>query len=189
MTRPAGRSIRAAVATALILATTGCGMFDDNPYQKSDPTKTARAAERLTGLPSLEDTEARLKSAVAELGAYVSSLVPGMNWQWADDRSIQICDPPYDRTPGSRVEIPRYVSHPAIPDAVWPQVLDRARRLAARFGATGSEVFADQPGNHTVRFYSPEGTEVFIGSRGAVIAGNTGCRLPAESMPSSAPTR
>ncbi len=193
MTRRGGASVCAAAVVALILTTTGCGMSDD-PYKPTDADKTAKAASQLAKLPTLEDTEAQLKSAVGELGTYVSSLVPGLTWQWVDDRSVEICDPPYDQTHGSKVEMPRYASHPAIPDAVWPQVLDRARQVAAHFGATGSEVFADQPGNHTVRFYSPEGTEVFVGSRGAVIASNTGCRLPAgkagasESAPSNVPT-
>lgn len=172
-----GRALCAAAIATAILSTTGCGMFD-NPYEKTSSADTQKAAARLAELPTLEDTETQLRAAVVELGAYVSSLVPGLTWQWVDDRSLESCDRPYDRTKGSKVRLQNYVSNPGIPDTVWPQVLDRARQLAAPLGATGSEVFENKPGNHTVRLYSPEGTTMFVGTQGAVISSNTGCRLP-----------
>lgn len=162
-------------------------MFED-PYKSTGTDKTAEAAARLAQLPTLEDTETRLGAAIEELGSYVSSLVSGLTWQWTRERSTAECDPPFDRTRGSMVYLRNYVSHPAIPEDVWPRVLDRARRLAAGLGATGSEVFADEPGNHTVRFYSTESTELSIGTRGAVIGGVTGCRLPAAEAAASTPT-
>lgn len=169
----------AAVAVIAIFSTTGCGM-SDNPYEKTGPAESQKAESRLAQLPTLEATEDQLRAAVTELATYVSSLVPGLTWQWVDDRSLESCDRPYDQTRGSKVKLQNYISNPTgIPDTVWPQVLDRARQLVAPLGATGTEVFADEPGNHTVRLYSPESTMLFIGTRGAVISANTGCRLPA----------
>ncbi|MGW0056550.1 LppA family lipoprotein [Nocardia nova] len=169
----------AAVVVMAIFSTTGCGM-SDNPYEKTGPAESQKAEARLAQLPTLEATEAQLRAAVTELATYVSSLVPGLTWQWVDDRSLESCDRPYDQTRGSKVKLQNYISHPTgIPDTVWPQVLDRARQLVAPLGATGTEVFADESGNHTVRLYSPESTMLFIGTRGAVISANTGCRLPA----------
>ncbi len=176
------RSLWAVVAATAIFSTTGCGM-SEAPYEKTGPADTQKAATRLTELPTLEDTETQLRAAVVELGAYASSLVPGLTWQWVDDRSLESCDRPYDQTKGSKVRLRNYVSSPALPDTVWPQILDRARQLAAPFGATRSEVFADKPGNHTVRLYSQESTAIFVGTQGAVISSNTGCRLPAARPP------
>ncbi|WP_067665754.1 LppA family lipoprotein [Nocardia miyunensis] len=170
----------AAVAT-VILSTTGCGL-SDNPYEKTNPADTQKAAARLAELPTLEDTETQLRAAVVELGSYVSSLVPGLTWQWVDERSVESCDRPYDQTQGSKVRLQNYVSNSGIPDTVWPQVLDRARRLADPLGVTGSEVFANKPGNHTVRLDSQEGTTIFLGTQGAVISSNTGCRLPQHDL-------
>lgn len=72
-----------------------------------------------------------------------------------------------------------------------PEVRERARELAASVGATENETFADdKPGNHTVRFYSREGTEFMVGMRGVVITSGTGCRLPAalKSPPGGPPS-
>ncbi|MQY24367.1 LppA family lipoprotein [Nocardia macrotermitis] len=162
--------------------------MSDNPYGKTGSADTQKAAARLAELPTLEDTETQLRAAVVELGSYVSSLVPGLTWQWVDERSLESCDRPYDQTKGSKVRLQNYVSNLGIPDTVWPRVLDRARQLAAPLGATGSEVFEDKPGNHTVRLYSQEGTVIFRGTQGAVISSNTGCRLPAAVKNSSQAT-
>ncbi|MFI5776883.1 LppA family lipoprotein [Nocardia sp. NPDC051570] len=168
-------------------------MFD-NPYEKTGSAETAKAAEQLTKLPSLEETEARLQSAVEQLGTYISSLVPGLTWTWMDERSVQNCSPPYDQTHGQMVNLPNYVASSGIPDDVWPQVAERTRQLAADLGATGSESFLDKPGSHAVRFYSKEGTSLqpgtkWIDSQGAAaIGGNTGCRLPAARKSASSPT-
>ncbi|WP_025351880.1 LppA family lipoprotein [Nocardia nova] len=177
---------------ATLILTTGCGDMFENPYQNTDPERTAEAAEQLTKLPTLEETEIHVEAAVNELADYVSTLVSGLTWEWANNRENESCDRPYDQTQGSKVKLKNRISHPAIPDAVWPQVLDRARQLAEGIGATGVEVFADEPGNHVVRFYSLEGTELFVGSRGAVIGSNTGCRLPAAiegAGPTTPPSR
>ncbi|MEU6563343.1 LppA family lipoprotein [Nocardia nova] len=161
--------------------------MSDSPYEKTGPAESQKAAAVLSQLPTLEVTETQLHAAVSELATYISSLVPGLTWEWVDDRALESCDRPYDGTQGSKVKLQNYISHPTgIPDAVWPQVLDRARQLVAPLGATGTEVFADEPGNHTVRLYSPESTMLFIGTRGAVISANTGCRLPAAIKNSSA---
>lgn len=178
-----------ALTVALVLSMTGCGMYE-NPYQKSGPEETAGAAEKLVSLPSLEDTETQVRQAVEELGAHVSSLVPGLTWRWIRSRSSADCDPPYDQTQGQQVRLQFYSASRGIPDEVWPQVRDRARELAARVGATESEKFANEPGHHNVRFFSREGTAFQVGSQGAVITSNTGCRLPAamKSPPDGPPS-
>lgn len=177
----------AVVATAIFSAA-GCGM-SDNPYEKTDAADTRSAATRLAGLPTLEDSETQLRAAVVELGAYVGSLVPGLTWTWVDDRALESCDRPYDQTEGSKVRLQNYVSTAGIPDTVWPRILDRARQLAGPLGATGAEAVENKSGDHRVRLYSREGTMIFLGTQGAVISSNTGCRLPAAiKNPSPPPT-
>lgn len=181
-TRP--RRWSTAVAVAAVFTLTGCGSdVLDNPYEKPSPAVTADSAAVLATLPSLEDTEVKIQSAVEELGAFVATLVPGMEWTWIRDRSPSRCSEPYGDTDGELVYSKNYVAPGPIPDAVWPAVFEQARTLAAAVGATKYQTFHDNPGNHEVRFYSPEATFITVGSgTAAVITSSTGCRLPQANM-------
>lgn len=173
-----------ALTVASVLTLTGCGSdVLDNPYEKSSPAVTADSAAILETLPSLEDTEMQVHSAVVQIGAFVDSLVPGMKWTWIRERSVGGCSRPFDGTDGDDVKLKNYVSEGPIPDSIWPQVFEHAKALAAAVGATEYQIFHDDPSRHQVRFYSPDGTAIFIGSTGAVISANTGCRLPQAKMP------
>lgn len=174
------RGLAALVAVVAVTMLTGCGGVLDDPYKKTGEADTAAAAAKLVPLPSLEDTEARVKQAVVELGTYISTLVPGLQWSWDGDRSQFACDRPYDQTQGQSVRFPDYLAVGPIPDAAWPQAMQRAKELAASLGATGGQGFKDQSGDHDARFYSPQGTAIWLGSAvNAIISSNTGCRLPA----------
>lgn len=171
------------VAVAAVLTLTGCGSdVLDNPYEKPSPAETADAAAILATLPSLEETEVQMQNAVEQLAAFIDTLVPDMGWTWIRQRSAGSCSRPFSDTDGDDVQLKNYVSVGPIPDAVWPQVLEHASTLATTVGATKVQTFHDDPDNHEVRFYSPEGTSIFIGTRGAVISANTGCRLPQANM-------
>ena len=181
-TRP--RRWSTAVAVVAVLTLTGCGSdVLDNPYEKPSPAVTADAAAVLATLPSLEDTEVQITSAVEQIGAFVETLVPGREWTWTRDRSGGGCLGRYGDTDGKLVYSKNYLSKGPIPDAVWPAVFEQARTLAAAVGATEYETFHDSPGNHDVRFYSPESTFITVASMGnAVITSSTGCRLPQAKM-------
>lgn len=174
-----------AVAVAAVLTLTGCGSdVLDNPYEKPSPAVTAGAAAILETLPSLEDTEVQMTSAVEQIGAYVASLVPGMEWSWIRDRRGGGCLGRYEDADGELVYSKNYVSPGPIPDALWPDVFEQARTRAAAVGATEYQTFHDNPGNHEVRFYSPEATFITVGSLTAsVISSSTGCRLPQAKIP------
>ncbi len=152
--------------------------------------ETTRAAQRLTELPSLEATQAQLTSVVEQLGAYIATLVPGIQWRWNREQSRSGCARPYDRTGGANLYLRNYLGDKPIPAEVWPRVVDRARELAATLGATGAQTFRDDPGNKDARFYSPEGTAISLGYQvNTVIAADTGCRLPAGGATSPPATR
>ncbi|WP_377449692.1 LppA family lipoprotein [Rhodococcoides fascians] len=174
-----------ALTVAAVLTSTGCGSdVLDDPYEKPSPSVTADSAAVLESLPSLEDTEAQITSTVEQIGAYVAALVPGMEWTWIRDRRGGGCLGRYEDTDGKLVYSKNYVSKGPIPDAVWPAVFEQARTLAAAVGATEYQTFHDNPGNHEVRFYSPEATFITVGSLTAsVISSSTGCRLPKAKMP------
>lgn len=176
-----------AVAVAAVLTLTGCGSdVLDNPYDKPGPAVTADAAAILESLPSLEDTEVQVRTAVERIAAFVDTLVPRREWTWTRDRSAGGCLGRYGDTDGESVYSKNYLSKGPIPDAVWPAIFEQARTLAAAVGATEYETFHDDPGNHDVRFYSPEFTSITVSSRGnAVISSSTGCRLPQATMPGS----
>nr|WP_240945428.1 LppA family lipoprotein [Rhodococcus sp. HNM0569] len=166
---------------------TGCGDVTKNPYEATGEQDTAAAAQRLTELPTLEATEAHAQRVAEELGAYITSLAPHLQWEWMDSRSQSGCHRPYDQTDGKLVAIPNYVAKGSIPDSIWPQALQRARELASELGATEVETFHNEPGNRDVRFYSKEGTAIRFGDMGNTLIGiDTGCRLP-EAVANSAP--
>ncbi|MEV6071892.1 LppA family lipoprotein [Nocardia sp. NPDC052001] len=178
--------IAAALTAAVVAMTTGCNSVDDNPYKKTGDTETAQAAKELQSRPTLEDTQARVTRAVEDLAAYASSLVPGMTWTWTrTERQPRACDAPYDQTAGKKLDLPNYITqggdptHGGIPDAVWPQVRDKARQLAADLGATHSDPLptTEKPGDRDARFYGDNGTVLWLSTRG--ISSETGCRLPA----------
>ena len=180
MTRVLARWLAACVVVVAAMMLTGCGGVLDDPYKATGGADTATAAAKLVPLPSLEETEARVRQAVLELGTYTSTLVPGLQWHWDGNRSPRGCGRPYDETQGSSVHLPDYLAFGPIPDAAWPQASQRAKELAASLGATGGQGFKDQPGDHLARFYSPQGTVLSLGTAvNAIISGDTGCRLPA----------
>ncbi|WP_100483797.1 LppA family lipoprotein [Mycobacteroides abscessus] len=152
----------------------------NNRYAPTPQTEAAKALEELKTLPSLEDTEARVQAAVDEIIAATTQLVPGVKWRKFDDRTIGNCEPPYDQSAGKRVFLPKYVSEVPVPEENWHQVYEIARKEAAEIGATKSDALQDIPGKHDFRFYNDTGTAIRIGSqKTAMVAGYTGCRLPA----------
>ncbi|MEG8183826.1 hypothetical protein GZH49_35745 [Nocardia terpenica] len=176
--------IVAVVAIAVVaLVTIGRVVFavmsipDNKP---TSPQETARATQNLLGRPSLEDTEARLRSVVEQIAAAGTELVPGMQWYWNGDREMGGCDKPYDDTEGRIAYLPDYVSNTPIPDAVWSAFLERVRPIAAQMGATAPTTMQNTHGNYEVWFSSPDdGTTIKVGSQAAtVISGIVGCHLP-----------
>ncbi|MFE3257049.1 LppA family lipoprotein [Nocardia sp. NPDC059229] len=164
----------------------------DNPYKKTGPAETAQAEQVLRSRPTLEDTQARLTQAVKDLAAYASSLVPGMTWEWTNnDRQPGACAAPYDQTNGRDFSMPNYITnggdptHGGIPDAVWPQVREKARQLAADLGATEHDPFPfdEKPGDRNARYYGGNGTVLWLSTRG--ISSETGCRFRAADMTST----
>jgi len=87
MSRGLHRWLAACVVIVAATMLTGCGGVLDDPYKATGEEDTAVAAAELVPLPSLEETEARVQQAVVELGAYISTLVPGLEWRWIGDRS------------------------------------------------------------------------------------------------------
>ncbi|MGW4350741.1 LppA family lipoprotein [Nocardia sp. NPDC004582] len=177
--------IASALAAAVIAMTTGCDSLDSE-YKKTGAADTAHAEQVLRSRPTLEDTQARLTQAVEDLAAYASSLVPGMTWKWmSTDRQPAACGAPYDQTAGRDLYMPDYITqggdttHGGIPDAVWPQVREKARQLAADLGATEADPLpiTEKPGDRDARFIGNNGTVLWLSTRG--ITSETGCRLPA----------
>ncbi|MDM2429419.1 lipoprotein LppV [Mycobacteroides abscessus subsp. massiliense] len=152
----------------------------DNHYAPTPPTEAAKALEELKTLPSLEETKARIQAAVDEIIATTTQLVPSLKWQRFDDGETGNCESPYDQSEGKRVFLPKYVSEVPVPEENWNQVYEIARKTAAEIGATKSDALQDIPGKHDFRFYNDTGTAIRIGSqKTAMVAGYTGCRLPA----------
>lgn len=163
------------------LVMTGCDDVKKDPYKPTSPDETARAAEVLAGLPSLEETEPTITAVIEKIAAGASAVDPRLQWTWQNGRSQAGCAPPYEQSAGQLVYVPDYVSNAApIQEQDWPRIYDLARTAAQSIGAGQIEVLKDEPGHHIVRFYNETGTAIRLGTKvAASLAGETGCRLPA----------
>ncbi|GAB2699670.1 LppA family lipoprotein [Nocardia thraciensis] len=153
----------------------------DSHDQQTGDQATAEAARRLQQWPSLEDTEAQMRAVVEQIAAAASELVPGLKWDWVDDRlRDDSCIEPFDRTAGQMMNLQNYWARQPIPDDQWPQFLDRARAIAATVGATAPDAMQNHPGKHDIWFSNPaDGATIKIATSAAtVISARTGCRLP-----------
>ncbi len=163
------------------LVMTGCDDVNKDSYKPSSLDETARAAEVLAGLPSLEETEPTITAAIEKIAAGASAVDPRLQWTWQNGRSQAGCAPPFEQTAGQLVYVADYVSNSApIQDQDWPRIYELARATASSIGATQVEVLEDEPGHHVVRLYNETGTAIRLGTKvAASLAGETGCRLPA----------
>ena len=170
------------IATAMLFAstTTGCAMLTEDPYAPTSAEDTARAAEVLVELPSLEAVESTLTAAIEEIAAGATALDPALHWEWSRERNRGGCWPPYDQTDGRLTYLPSLVTDSVrIADEHWPRIFELTRDVAAKIGATKVQTLQNSSAHHDVRFYDETGLSVRIGSKiAATITGDTGCRLP-----------
>lgn len=153
----------------------------DNPYQPTDPTDASKAADTLTALPSLEETQTQLEAAITQLGQQISEIAPAVRWEWRREDSRGNCLPPFEQSDGQEVLLRNYVSDTPIPERHWQQAYNLAVETAHSLGADNLTVFKDNPDDHDLQFTSDTGTTLRFGSQvTALISGSTGCRLPSE---------
>lgn len=174
---PYHRLLSAAIVVTA-LATSGCHMY--NPYEPTPPTEAAKALEQLKTLPSLEDTQTQVQAAINDITAAASKIVSGMKWKTADNAETDNCQQPYEQTDGKRYFLPnRIAANITVTEQDWAKILHAAKDAAAKIGATDSQVFRDEPGNHDVEIIGPGGLYVRVGYAGnLIVSGYTGCRLP-----------
>ena len=172
-----GSGIVVCLAATTLLAT-GCHV--SQPGSPASSTDAAKAAEELKALPSLEETKARVQSAMAEITAAALRVIPTLVWVPVHGETPNGCDAPYDRTDGQNLFLPDLEAAGAqVSESDWQVILDAAEKSAAKIGATNKQVMQDGPGNHDVGFFGPAGSSVKIGYQGnLLVSGNTGCRLP-----------
>lgn len=170
----------AALATTVTILTTGCGDHMGNPYNHDDD-EIAAAAALLPTLPSLEDTEQQLTTALQAIMDAARAVAPALQWTAQDKRTQSSCGGAFGKTDGLEIDLPDYVSAVPISDADWPRILQAARDIAAPLGITELTVRVDQPGHHDVLLTSPDGSRIDLGTQvAALVSARTGCRLPAQ---------
>ncbi|WP_235659060.1 LppA family lipoprotein [Mycobacteroides abscessus] len=167
------------ITATVMLTLTGCNM--DSSYTPTSSSDAAHALEELRALPSLEDTQRQLESALAEIKSAAESLIPSIQWQEFDKGSKGNCAKPYDQSDGQSIYLPDAVAvRTNISDEDWLAIQQATKKVAAKLGATESQMMQDKPGKHDIGFYGPAGTFIKLGYSGnLVISAYTGCRLPA----------
>ena len=160
------------LAAALVLA--GCGSGDDGP--------AAQARKELTGLPSLEDTKTQLTGAMDQIVSAVRVVLPKAVWDDGGNETTTSCNSSYADTDGKLWFAPdRVVPEVPLRPEKWAKIEAAARDAAARIGATEVQVARDLPTHRDVWFRGPAGMAIEVAYQGnLVIAGTTGCRLPAD---------
>ncbi|MFD4461567.1 LppA family lipoprotein [Nocardia sp. NPDC058480] len=168
----------------------GCRLYEAQLTHAGQPTpttleETAAAEQRLLQRRSLEDELAEMRSAVEEIGAAVNGFLQSETFEWDSGISYEPkpCGRPYDQTQGTALALEDYevkvISLSAIPDNGWQQFADRAREVAARFGAT-LPVISEIPGNYHQDFVNSEdGARISVRKNQltVTITAQTGCRL------------
>ncbi|MHA7652255.1 LppA family lipoprotein [Mycobacterium sp. ML4] len=167
-----------AAAFVALLAMAGCHV--EKPYEPTPPSEAAQALQQLKALPSLEDTTAQVGTAMDEITAAASRLIPSIKWETLDEGSTGNCERPYEQTEGQDNFLPHRVGeNVAVSEQDWAAIAQAARASAAKLDATDVAVMKDQPANHDVWFTGPTGISIKIGYRGNLtVSGYTGCRLP-----------
>lgn len=150
------------------------------PYEPTPPTEAAKALEQLKMLPSFEDTQTQVQTAMSEITAAASKVVPGIRWTTPQPGTTGNCERPYEQTDGQRYFLPnRIAEKPTVTEQDWTNILQAAKDAAAKLDATDIRVFQDKPGNHDVEFIGPGGLYLRIGYEvNLIVGGYTGCRLP-----------
>lgn len=161
---------------------------DSQPDGPTDRDRTAAAEQRLLQRRDLDSELADMRSAVEEIGAAADGFLHTESFAWERGASNQPkpCERPYDQTKGATLELGDYevevVLLSAIPDTGWQQVTDRARDVAARFGAA-LPLVSVMPGNYFQNFVNEEdGARITVrkDQNTVTISARTGCRLAAE---------
>lgn len=165
-------------AIAIALVASGCHV--NRPYEPTPPAESASALETLKSLPSLEDTQTQLQSAIDQIASTASAIAPGITWKTADNEDSGGCQHPYEQSPGVSRFLPNRIGVNAlVSEQQWAAIQDAAKAAAATVQATEIQAMQDSPGNHDVGFYGPAGLFLKVSYGGnLVIAGYTGCRLP-----------
>jgi hypothetical protein len=168
------------VATVAVIALAAGGCHMNQPHEPTPPTVAAKALEVLKSLPSFEDTQIQVQTAITQITTAASQLNPAITWQAPQDGSGLGCERPYEQTDGKAYFLPDAVAaNVDVSEANWAKIQDAAKDAAAKLDATEIQVMKDQPGNHDVGFYGPTGLFIKVGYRGnLVVSGFTGCRLP-----------
>jgi hypothetical protein len=159
------------LAAALLLA--GCGNTADGP--------AAQARTEIAALPSLEDTKTQLTGAVDQIVTAVKAVLPKAVWDDGGNETTTSCNSSYADTDGKMWFAPnRVVPEVPLRPEKWDTIAAAAREAAGRIGATEVQVERDLPTNRNVWFRGPAGMAIQLAYQGnLVIAGTTGCRLPA----------
>lgn len=144
---------------------------DKEPPMSSDHVTAMENDLRAKG--SAEEALTRYEDALAQTADQITALVPGLTWRWYYEDTTVSCTGPLADTNAVQVLTRHVVFDGPIPDAVWPQALDKVRSEAAALGANEVFAFVDQSGNHDVAISGANGVEVRFGTR---VAANLSAR-------------
>ncbi|MBS9534762.1 LppA family lipoprotein [Mycobacterium sp. M1] len=156
----------------------------NQPDSTTAPTQTTNTIDALRSLPSLEDTEIQVQTAMDEISTSVSELVPAATWETPHEGSGEDCQrPPYKNANARGYFLPHKVAvRVPVSEQQWAEIQQTAESAAAQLNATDVQVMQNEPGNHDVGFYGPTGLFIKVAYKGnLVVSGYTGCRLPRDS--------
>ncbi|WP_127784402.1 LppA family lipoprotein [Rhodococcus sp. X156] len=132
----------------------------------------------LQARPSSAEATASVVSLRDAVAQAVSQAAGGLEWQPVGEQSSAGCGAPFSGLDATTVFVGDLLAPRAIHEQ-WAAAQEAAQRLAADAGFTEVVVKVDRPDNHQVRFVSPDGAYLDLGTKvTTLVSGATGCHLP-----------
>ena len=171
------------VLAALALAALATGCAGTGSESEDMDEKLVTLAQR----PTIEEIRASYEEMQVRLRDRLSAEVGPL--QWVNDQNAgQAGCADFPGVGGRSLTLDRWTSEGNLPDARWDRAVAIVAEVTGEYGFGAPEVVVDRPSDHEVTATDQYGGGYQFGTaRNTVLMVSTGCHLPADDRPSTAP--
>lgn len=151
-----------------------------SPNNEDTMITSERKAELEAELASKGSAEAatiRYNELVSAIADDLSTLIPGLTWEWDGEAEFHMCAGEYQNTRGASVWTGQLVASAPIPESVWPRALTLVQARAGELGATELVSYADEPGRHSIAISGNGNVVRLITGGRIVVSARSDCYL------------
>ncbi len=172
------RLLTALAIAALMSGCTGAG-------SESPALEESRAT--LAQRPTIEEIRVSYEAMQVLLRDQLSAEVGPMQWV-NDQNSGQAGCADFPGVGGQSLTLDRWTSEGNLSDALWDRAVAIVAEVTGEYGFGAPEVVVDRPSDHEISANDPYGGGYLFGTAvNTVLMVSTGCHLPADDRPSTAP--